>query len=92
MRHDRREVGKPRLPAEHRLRALGRGDDAGRVAGPARGEFDPEIDARGALDRLDDFEDGKTAAVAAIQRLRLSAAAQVSSASECAAARSATWR
>jgi len=68
MGNDGREIAQPRLPAEQRAGAIRRRDDAGGISGPARGDLHAEIDARGALDRLDHLEDGKSAAVTAIER------------------------
>src|SRR2546422_615898 len=48
-----------------------------RIAGPALGEVDLEVDARYALDSVDHLEHREAAAVAAIERHRGAAATQI---------------
>src|SRR5690348_8658913 len=77
MARDRREVIELRLPAEQRADAVRFRHDLRRVAGAARRRIDPEIDARHALDRVDHLEHREAAAVAAVERGRSSAVAQI---------------
>src|SRR5712692_10544000 len=77
VRDDGRQVVELRLPRERRPDAVGGGDDASRIAGPALGEVDLEVDARYALDGVDHLEHREAAAVAAIERRRRAAATQM---------------
>src|SRR6185369_17931752 len=77
VRDDGREIVVSRLPSERRTRALACGHDLRRIARPASRELDLDIDARDPLHRLDHVEHGETAAVAAIERGRGAAAAQI---------------
>lgn len=60
------EVGVFGLPAEVKLRLLGAGDEAGRVAGAAGFDFDGDGVAGDAAGGLDDLLDGEAAAVAEV--------------------------
>src|SRR3954463_6834387 len=78
VRDDGREIVVSRLPSERGTRALACRDDLRGIARPAAGEFDREIHAGDPLYGLDHVEHGEAAAVAAIERARGAAAAQVS--------------
>src|SRR5262245_60589476 len=71
------QIVKARLPTEGGMDALAGGDDVRRVARPARGELDLEIDTRHALDGLDHLQHRMSATVAAIERGGDAAAAQI---------------
>src|SRR5262245_57082007 len=66
-----------RLPFEQRTSTIGSRHDLCRVSRPPAGERDLEVDARDKLYRLDHLAHGETAAVTAIERDRLAAAAQI---------------
>ena len=74
---DHGKIVEPRLPAERRPRLPAVGDDLRRIARAPRRHLDLEVDAGGALDRFDHFEDREAVAVAAIERQRLAAGTQV---------------
>src|SRR5262249_25081857 len=71
------QIVKARLPSERGTDALAGGHDVRRVARPPRGELDLEIDARHALDGLDDVQHRMSAAAAAIERGGWAAGAQI---------------
>ena len=62
------EIGPLRLPTEKPARPGGIGDQARRVAGPARSDPDREIPARDAAHCLDHLAHGKPALVAQVER------------------------
>src|SRR5262245_24571069 len=68
---------KTRLPFERRADAVAGGDDLCRVAGPAIGELDLEIDAGDAFYRIDHLQHRKATAVTTIERRRSTAGAQI---------------
>ena len=71
------EIVVARRPVEHRADAAGVGDHGHDVAGPARRILNREIAPRDALHRLDGLQHGIAAAIAAVQRHRAAAAAQI---------------
>ena len=77
VRDDGGEIVELRLPSERGRDAVACRDDLRRIARPAAGELDLEIDAGDALDRIDHLEHRKAVAVAAIERRRGAAAAQI---------------
>jgi hypothetical protein len=71
------QIVKTRLPFERRPDAIAGGDDVCRIARPAAGELDLEIDAGDALYRIDHLEHRKATAVTTIERRRGAAGAQM---------------
>jgi hypothetical protein len=65
--HDNGQVVVVRLPAEPLTNARGAGNDCRGIARAPRADTAGKIRSRGVFDRIDDFQDGVAAAIAAIQ-------------------------
>src|SRR6266566_2324393 len=77
IRDDGGEIVETRLPAQHAAGACTIGNNLRGVAGAPWRALDEEVDVGNALDGIDDLKHRKAAAIAAIERERGSAAAQI---------------